>query len=57
MRMLPQGHLARPYNSQSGLVLFTVSLAISDVNPCDLSDGPSSLSSLIIKSPSYKNTD
>ena len=50
--MLPQGHVASPY------VLFTVSLATTDdVNPSDLSEGPSPLSSLTIKPPSCKNTD
>lgn len=50
--MLPQGHLARPYSSPPGLVLFTISLASTDIHPYDLCDGPSPLPSpIIIKTP------
>lgn len=37
-------------------MLFTVSLATTEVTPCDLSDEPCSLSSVTIKPPAYENT-
>lgn len=38
-------------------MLFTGSLATTEVTPCDLSDGPCSLLSLTIKPAAYENTE